>query len=52
MYDDMRKGAVYKTAQIPTTVFHEKFEEIAKSGEPTIYIAFRQVFLELIKLLL
>ncbi len=21
MYDDMRKGAVYKTAQIPTTVF-------------------------------
>src|SRR5699024_9724495 len=40
MYDDMRNGAVYKTAQIPPTVFREKFEKIAKSGEPTIYIAF------------
>lgn len=40
MYDDMRKGAVYKTAQIPPTVFQEKFKEVAKSGEPTIYIAF------------
>jgi DegV family protein with EDD domain len=40
MYDNMRKGAVYKTAQIPTTVFKKKFEEVAKSGEPAIYIAF------------
>lgn len=40
MYDNMRKGMVYKTAQIPPTIFQEKFEEIAKSGEPTIYIAF------------
>lgn len=40
MYENMRKGAVYKTAQIPQHVFQKKFEEIAKSGEPTIYIAF------------
>lgn len=40
MYDDMRKGVVYKTAQIPPKVFEEKFEEIAKKGESTIYIAF------------
>ncbi len=50
MYDHMRKGIVYKTAQIPPTVFQEKFEEIAKSGEPTIYIAFHQAFLGHIKL--
>ena len=40
MYDDMRNGIVYKTAQIPPKVFEEKFEEIAKKGESTIYIAF------------
>ena len=40
MYDNMRKGAVYKTAQIPPTVFQEEFEKVAKSGRPTIYIAF------------
>lgn len=40
MYDDMRNGLVYKTAQIPPKVFEEKFEEIAKKGESTIYIAF------------
>lgn len=40
MYDDMRKGVVYKTAQIPQTVFQEEFEKVAKSGRPTIYIAF------------
>ncbi|QQY80211.1 DegV family protein with EDD domain [Keratinibaculum paraultunense] len=40
MYDDMRKGVVYKTAQIPPKVFEEKFEEIAQKGESTIYVAF------------
>ena len=40
MYDDMRNGVVYKTAQIPPKIFEEKFEEIAKKGESTIYIAF------------
>lgn len=40
MYDDMRKGEIYKTAQIPPTVFEKKFEEIAKKGESAIYIAF------------
>ncbi|HBT17879.1 MAG TPA: DegV family protein [Firmicutes bacterium] len=40
MYDDMRKGAVYKTAQIPPHMFQQRFEEIAKKKESTIYIAF------------
>lgn len=40
MYDDMRNGAVYKTAQIPPHMFEEKFEEIAKKKESAIYIAF------------
>lgn len=40
LYDDMRNGEVYKTAQIPPYVFEEKFEEIAKSKESTIYICF------------
>ncbi|SHH95610.1 DegV family protein [Sporanaerobacter acetigenes] len=40
MYDDMRNGVVYKTSQIPPYMFEEKFEEIAKSGESTIYICF------------
>ncbi len=30
MYDDMRSGEVYKTAQIPPYMFEEKFEELAK----------------------
>jgi hypothetical protein len=33
MYDDMRKGEVYKTAQIPPYMFDEKFEEIARKNE-------------------
>ncbi len=40
MYDDMRKGEVYKTAQIPPYTYQEKFQEIAKKKEDTIYIAF------------
>ena len=40
LYEDMRNGEVYKTAQIPPTMFEKKFEEIAKSGESTIYVCF------------
>lgn len=40
MYDGMKNGAVYKTAQIPIYVFEKKFEEIAQRKESTIYIAF------------
>lgn len=40
MYDDMRNGVVYKTAQIPPTTIKEKFEEYAKNKVDCIYIAF------------
>ena len=40
MYDDMRNGEVYKTAQIPPHMFEDKFEELAKKEESVIYIAF------------
>ncbi|NLW39420.1 MAG: DegV family protein [Tissierellia bacterium] len=40
LYDNMRAGQVYKTAQIPPKMFEEKFEEYAKKGENVIYIAF------------
>ena len=40
MYDDMRNGKVYKTAQISLSMFEEKFEEFAKKEESVIYIAF------------
>lgn len=40
LYDNMRAGQVYKTAQIPPKMFEEKFEEYAKKEEDVIYIAF------------
>lgn len=40
LYDNMREGKVYKTAQIPPQVFKEKFEFYAKNNVPCIYIAF------------
>jgi DegV family protein with EDD domain len=40
LYDNMRNGKVYKTAQIPVSTFQNKFEEIAKEGRSAIYIAF------------
>lgn len=40
LYDNMRAGQVYKTAQIPPKMFEEKFEEYAAKGEDVIYIAF------------
>ena len=40
MYDDMRNGEVYKTAQISPSMFEEKFEKLARKEESVIYIAF------------
>lgn len=40
VYDDMRNGEVYKTAQIPPSVFQERFTEYAQNGDNVIYIAF------------
>lgn len=40
LYDNMRNGKAYKTSQIPINIFQSKFEEIAKEGKSTIYIAF------------
>ena len=40
LYDSMRNGKTYKTAQIPLSTFQAKFEEIGKEGRSTIYIAF------------
>ena len=40
LYNNMRDGKIYKTAQIPPQVFTEKFTEYAKKGEQCIYIAF------------
>lgn len=40
MYDDMRGGQVYKTAQIPPHAFVSKFEDMAKRNENAIYICF------------
>lgn len=40
VYNDMRNGEMYKTAQIPPQMFNDKFREYAKNGESVIYIAF------------
>lgn len=40
VYEDMRNGEGYKTAQIPPNMFNEKFLEYAKNGDSVIYIAF------------
>ncbi len=40
MYDDMKNEKIYKTAQIPLYTFQEKFTEIAKAKENTIYVGF------------
>ena len=40
VYEGMRNGQVFKTAQIPPAIFMETFENIAKKGESAIYIAF------------
>lgn len=40
VYEDMRQGAIYTTAQIPPSFFNEKFQEYAKEGKSVIYIGF------------
>jgi len=40
VYEDMRNGVIYKTAQIPPKAFSDKFLEYAKNGDSVIYIAF------------
>lgn len=40
VYDGMRNGQVFKTAQIPPSIFIESFKNIAKNNESAIYIAF------------
>lgn len=40
VYDGMRKGIVYKTAQVSPDSFQKKFEECAINKETVIYIGF------------
>lgn len=40
LFDGMREGKTYKTAQIPAGVFKNKFSEYAEEGQEYIYIAF------------
>jgi len=40
LYDNMRAGKVYKTSQVASHTFKEKFEEYAKNNEACIYIGF------------
>lgn len=40
VYDDMRNGKMYTTAQIPANMFSQKFTEYAENGDRVIYIAF------------
>lgn len=40
VYKNMEKGEVYKTAQIPISMYVNKFEEYAKRGDRVIYVCF------------
>lgn len=40
VYDGMRRGEIFKTAQIPPNAFTDKFLEYAKKGETVVYLAF------------
>lgn len=40
VYDDMRRGDLYTTAQIPANMFNQKFTEYAEKNDSVIYIAF------------
>lgn len=40
VYEGMRNGEIYKTAQISASTFQKKFEEYAKKGIQAIYLAF------------
>lgn len=39
VFDDMKEGVVYKTAQITPEIFINKFKESAKNNEPVIYLS-------------
>jgi len=40
IYDGMRDGKVFKTAQVPPSFFENAFTKIAENNRPAIYIAF------------
>lgn len=40
MFDGMREGKVYKTAQVPLHEFRQAFREVAERKEPCLYVAF------------
>lgn len=40
VYDGMRKGEVFKTAQVPLNSFYDKFEEYAINKDTVIYLGF------------
>lgn len=40
VYEGMKKGIVFKTAQVPAPMFEKEFKKIADSKESYIYIAF------------
>lgn len=40
VYDGMRDGKIYKTAQVPPHSFERSFEKIAKDGSKAIYLGF------------
>ncbi|WP_438447778.1 DegV family protein [Gorillibacterium sp. sgz5001074] len=40
MFDGMREGKVYKTAQVPLHEFRKTFQELAEKKEPCLYVAF------------
>ena len=40
IYDGMRDGKVFKTAQVPPNYFEKLFSKLAENNQPAIYIAF------------
>lgn len=40
VYNDMKNGEIYKTAQIPLNIFNKTFRGYAEKGESLIYICF------------
>lgn len=40
MFQGMREGKVYKTAQVPLQIFREVFQRHAQNGDTCIYVAF------------
>jgi DegV family protein with EDD domain len=40
MFEGMREGKVYKTAQVPLQEFRQTFQSLAERGETCLYVAF------------